>query len=115
MPDGVHWPPRARRSLRRWPASLLRSSGQGVSVGGTSAPRGVLFRQRRRRRVRRPKMADGIAPKRSQSWRGSPEVLADALLPFVSGPSWLKYGEDPRVPPRRREGKGKNWASVLEG
>ena len=48
-------------------------------------------------------MADGIAPKRSQSWRGSPEVLADALAPFVNGPSWLKYGEDPRVPPRRRD------------
>jgi hypothetical protein len=48
-------------------------------------------------------MADGSAPKRSQSWRGSPEVLADALAPFVNGPSWLKYGEDPGVPPRRRD------------
>ena len=38
-------------------------------------------------------MVDGSAPKRSQSWRGSTEVLSTALAPYVDGPSWLKYGE----------------------
>ena len=71
----VHGPPRARPSLRRRPARLLRSSGQGAPRGRylrrtrafPGPPRGVLFRQRRRRRVHRPRARGNLGRRPANS------------------------------------------------